>query len=68
MKTIKVNGQRLEILNESKTSKVAKGAKVYEVKKPRGKKVGKLFIRDNGQHSYLFGQENIHFDNYEVVA
>lgn len=68
MKTINVNGQILEILGLSVTSKVAKDATVYEVKKPKGKKIGKLFIRNNMPHSYLFGQENVHFDSYAVVA
>lgn len=69
MKTILVNNQKLEILGESVTSKVAKNAKVYEVKKPKGNKIGKLFIRENGfKHSYLFGQENVHFDTFEILA
>ena len=68
MKTININGQKLEILKESVTSKVAKNAKVYEIKKPRGKKIGKLFIRDNGIHCYLFGQESVDFENFEVLA
>jgi hypothetical protein len=68
MKTINVNGQILEILGLSATSKIAKNAIVYEVKKPKGKKIGKLFIRNNTPSSYLFGQENVYFDSYVVVA
>lgn len=69
MKTIKIDNQILEILEVSVTSKVASNAVVYNVKKPKGKKIGKLFIRENGfKHSYLFGQENVHFDTFEIVA
>ena len=69
MKTIKVNNQILEILEVSVTSKVANSAVVYNVKKSKGNKIGKLFIRENGfKHSYLFGQENVHFDTFEIVA
>ena len=69
MKRIKIDNQILEILEISVTSKVAKNAKVYEVKKPKGNKIGKLFIRENGfKHSYLFGQENVHFDTFEILA
>jgi len=69
MKTILVNNQKLEILEVSVTSKVANNAVVYNVKKPKGNKIGKLFIRENGfKHSYLFGQENVHFDTFEILA
>lgn len=69
MKTIKIDNQILEILEVSVTSKIASNAVVYNVKKPKGKKIGKLFIRENGfKHSYLFGQENVHFDTFEIVA
>jgi len=69
MKRIKIDNQILEILEISVTSKVASNAVVYNVKKPKGNKIGKLFIRENGfKHSYLFGQENVHFDTFEIVA
>ena len=69
MKTIKVNNQKLEILEVSITSKVAKDATVYVVRKPKGEKLGKLFIRENGfSHTYLFGQECVNFDTFEIVA
>lgn len=69
MERIKIDNQILEILEISVTSKVASNAVVYTVKKPKGNKIGKLFIRENGfKHSYLFGQENVHFDTFEIVA
>lgn len=69
MKRIKIDNQILEILEISVTSKVASNAVVYNVKKPKGNKIGKLFIRENGfKHSYLFGQENVHFDTFEILA